>query len=109
MQPVAWRNPKRYLPGYSMPHAADKPPFDALARKWHALAERRLLYYGELYTSGRWTRYFDSREQFARHMIGVIKAAKIWGKLAGIKREAGVGQDAADKVAADKDDIKSAA
>jgi hypothetical protein len=69
-----------------MPHAAGGPRFDLIARKWHALARRRLLYYSELYRSGRWTHYFDSRELFAARMLDVIKAAKTWAKLAGEQR-----------------------
>ncbi len=66
-----------------MPHVPGAPRFDLIARKWHALAERRLAFYEELYRSGRWTLYYDSRPQFARHMLDVIKATKIWAKLAG--------------------------
>ena len=66
-----------------MPHVPGAPRFDLIARKWHDLAERRLAFYAELYRSGRWTLYYDSREQFARHMLDVIKAAKVWAKLAG--------------------------
>ena len=66
-----------------MTHLPGAPRLDLIASKWHALAQRRLLYYSELYRSGRWTHYYDSRAQFARHMLDVIKAAKIWAKLAG--------------------------
>jgi hypothetical protein len=66
-----------------MRHAPGGIRLDIIARKWHALAQRRLLYYSELYRSGRWTHYYASREQFAHHMLDVIKAAKIWAKLAG--------------------------
>jgi len=66
-----------------MPYVPGAARFDLIARKWHALAERRLLYYSELYRSGRWTHYYASRELFARRMLDVIKAAKIWAELAG--------------------------
>jgi hypothetical protein len=66
-----------------MHHLPGAPRFDVIARKWHALAQRRRAYYAELYRSGRWTLYYDSREAFARHMLDVIKVAKIWAKLAG--------------------------
>ena len=59
------------------------PPFGTIARKWRDLAERRLACFTELYQSGRWTHYYASRQQFAAHMLEVIKAAKIWRKLAG--------------------------
>jgi hypothetical protein len=66
-----------------MPHVPGTARFDLIARKWHALALRRLRYYDELYRSGRWTLYYGSRQLFAQHMLDVIKAAKIWAKLAG--------------------------
>jgi hypothetical protein len=66
-----------------MPHVPGPARFDRIARKWHILALRRLVFYIELYRSGRWTLYYASREQFARHMFDVIKAARIWAKLAG--------------------------
>ena len=57
--------------------------FQEIARKWHDLAERRLAYYSELYRSGRWAHYYESREQFAMRMLDVIRAARAWAKLAG--------------------------
>ena len=66
-----------------MPHIAGEPRFDIMARKWHALAQRRLLHYSELYRSGRWTHYFASREAFAARMLDVIRAAKAGAQLAG--------------------------
>ena len=66
-----------------MPHVPGTARFDLMARKWYALALRRMRFYDELYRSGRWTHYYDTRAQFARHMLDVIKAAKIWARLAG--------------------------
>lgn len=60
-----------------------QPPFDDIARRWHDLAERRLAHFTDLYRSGRWQRYYASREQFAARMLDVIRAAKIWAQLAG--------------------------
>jgi len=76
-----------------MPHLPGAARFHLIAHKWHALAQRRLLYYSELYRSGRWTHYYASRERFARHMLDVIKAAKIWAKLAGEQPPADDGSD----------------
>jgi hypothetical protein len=56
---------------------------EASARQWHALAERRLAAYSELYRSGRWQRYYKSEEEFAARMLDVIKVAKTFQKLAG--------------------------
>jgi hypothetical protein len=54
-----------------------------IARRWLALANRRLLYFSQLYRSGRWTRYYASPEQFAAQMHRAIRAAQMWARLAG--------------------------
>jgi len=76
-----------------MPPVPGLARFDLIAHKWHALALRRLRYYDDLYRSGRWPLYFASRELFARHMLDVIKAAKIWAKVAGEEPPADNGDD----------------
>lgn len=58
------------------------PPFDAIARRWSDLAERRLLDYIELYNSGRWERYY-TKQTFALRMRDVVVSAKAWRDLAG--------------------------
>ena len=75
------------------------PRIAEMARKWHDLAERRVLYYNELYRSGRWQRYFQSREQFAARMLDVIAAAKTFRNLTGDPPAA----------ATRRDDLRSAA
>lgn len=60
-------------------------PFDDLSRRWHALAERRLAAFTEMYRSGRWRHYYRTEQQFAVRMLEVIQAAKIWAELAGRK------------------------
>ncbi|HEX3442201.1 MAG TPA: hypothetical protein VHT93_17815 [Pseudolabrys sp.] len=52
-----------------------------VTRRWHALAERRLASYEDLYRSGRWRHYYASQEEFAARMLDVIKAAKAYQKL----------------------------
>ena len=64
-----------------MPTAPGRPPFDAIARKWCDLAQRRLDYFIELYRSGRWRHYY-TEERFALRMLDVIKAARVWADLA---------------------------
>jgi len=61
-------------------------PFDDLSRRWHALAERRLAAFTEMYRSGRWRHYYPTEQQFAMRMLEVIQAAKIWAELAGRAR-----------------------
>lgn len=60
-------------------------PFDDLSRRWHTLAERRLVAFTEMYRSGRWRHYYPTEQQFAMRMLEVIQAAKIWAELAGRK------------------------
>jgi len=67
-----------------MPATQYGPRIQEIARKWHDLAERRLAYYDELYRSGRWKHYFQSREQFAARMLDVIAVAKAFRSLAGL-------------------------
>ncbi len=73
-----------------MPRTTGAFNFEPIAHKWLRLAERRLLYYSGLYRSGRWTRYYASREEFAEKMHEAIKAAQIWARLAGDVGLAGV-------------------
>lgn len=65
-----------------MPAPPSGPHLQNVARQWHALAERRLAYFLALYRSGRWQHYY-TRERFAVLMLDVIKAARVWGELAG--------------------------
>jgi len=58
-------------------------PLEELALRWHHLAERRLSYYIELLTSGRWRHYYAHEKAFALRMLDVIKAARTWVRIAG--------------------------
>jgi len=78
-----------------MPPVPGPPPLDAIARKWCALAQRRLDYYTELYRSGRWRHYY-TEETLALRMLDVIKAVKLWDALAPARP-------------GDKDDLRPAA
>jgi uncharacterized repeat protein (TIGR03809 family) len=79
--------------------------FDAISRKWCDLAERRLVYFTELYRSGRWTHYY-TREDFTLLMRDVIRAVKVWGELAD---RACAAQPCAEPPAARDDDLRTAA
>lgn len=76
-----------------MPAAPSEPAFDAIVQRWCGLAERRLAHYTELHRSGRWRHYYATEEQFAAHMLDVIKAVKLWAKLAGRQPPATFGDD----------------
>ena len=65
-----------------MPGLPGVPSFDELVRRWLNLAERRLSHFSELYSGGRWRRYYTP-EQFADRVTDVKKAVTAWSKLAG--------------------------
>ena len=69
-----------------MPPAHER--LERVTRRWLELAERRLVYYEELYRSGRWQHYFPTEAHFARRMLDVIKVAKAFRRIAG-ERAAG--------------------
>jgi uncharacterized repeat protein (TIGR03809 family) len=55
--------------------------FGNIAQKWRDFAERRCADFTELYTSGRWKRYYTEPELIAR-MREVAGAAETWAKIA---------------------------
>jgi len=54
---------------------------ERVTRRWLDLAERRLVYYDELYSSGRWHHYFPTEAYLARRMLDVIKVANAFRRL----------------------------
>jgi uncharacterized repeat protein (TIGR03809 family) len=58
-------------------------PYDDVARKWHALAERRRLYLAELRDSGRWRRYYGW-EEIVEAVRVAADARDTWARLAGL-------------------------
>ena len=55
--------------------------FDQIAAKWHALAQRRLVYVRELERSGRWKRFY-SEDRFGSYLRETERVAALWAKLA---------------------------
>ena len=55
--------------------------FDQVAQKWRDLAERRRVYFVELYRSGRWKHYYDE-QQFLLQMRTVAQSAETWVLIA---------------------------
>jgi uncharacterized repeat protein (TIGR03809 family) len=53
---------------------------DALARKWHALAERRRNHLAELYQSGAWHRYF-TEDALRSQMREAVREVDHWGAM----------------------------
>jgi uncharacterized repeat protein (TIGR03809 family) len=53
---------------------------EALARKWHALAERRRNHLKELYETGAWKRYF-SEDTLRTQMRDAVREVEHWGAM----------------------------
>jgi hypothetical protein len=58
-------------------------PYDSIARKWHALAERRRAHLIELRNNGRWKLYF-SEGQLDDELHQLDLASDRFAKVAGI-------------------------
>ena len=57
-------------------------PYDSVARKWLALAERRQAHFVELRDSGRWRHYF-SRDGFNAEVRKAAALRDQWARIAG--------------------------
>jgi hypothetical protein len=58
-------------------------PYDSVARKWLALAERRQAHFVELADTGRWRHYF-SRDELDRELRKAQSLRDQWARLAGV-------------------------
>jgi hypothetical protein len=58
-------------------------PYDGVARKWLALAERRQAHFVELVDSGRWKHYF-SPEELNTEMRRAAALRDQWARIAGL-------------------------
>lgn len=62
-------------------------PYDSIARKWLALAERRQAHFNELCDSGRWKHYYFTAERLDQEKRKVSAVREQWAKLAGFVPE----------------------
>ncbi len=60
----------------------DQGPYDAIARKWLALVERRQENFIDLCNTGRWRHYYTKAE-FLEEMRKVLHLRNGWAALAG--------------------------
>jgi uncharacterized repeat protein (TIGR03809 family) len=60
-------------------------PYDSVARKWLALAERRREHVIELRESGRWKHYYTP-EEFLEAMREASSTRDEWARLAGLEK-----------------------
>jgi len=51
-----------------------------VARRWHALAERRRAHFDELQSSGRWRKYYREYN-FTRQMQETARLAEAWHQV----------------------------
>jgi uncharacterized repeat protein (TIGR03809 family) len=60
--------------------------YDSVARKWHALAERRRMHVIELRESGRWRHYYTAEGllEALREAVGMRDA---WARIAGLEQQ----------------------
>jgi uncharacterized repeat protein (TIGR03809 family) len=61
-------------------------PYDSVARRWHALAERRREHLIELRESGRWRHYYTS-EQLLEVLRDAVNTRDAWARIAGLEAD----------------------
>jgi hypothetical protein len=66
--------------------ARQKSPYDSIARKWLALAERRRAHLIELRDSGRWQRYY-TKANIADELLMLELACQRFAEIAGPEPE----------------------
>jgi uncharacterized repeat protein (TIGR03809 family) len=59
-------------------------PYDSIARRWHALAERRRAHVSELRESGRWKHYYTA-EELLEALREAMNMRDAWAKIAGLQ------------------------
>jgi hypothetical protein len=83
-RPIQTIIPTRRERSWSLFMSARQPsPFDDVARKWHALAERRLAHVEELRDSGRWRHYYEW-DGLIEALHEAVAARDTWARLAGL-------------------------
>ena len=60
--------------------------YDSIARRWHALAERRRAHVIELRESGRWKHYYTA-EELLEALREAVNMRNAWAKLAGLEED----------------------
>jgi hypothetical protein len=75
---------RRALLAFSM-SARQPGPYDDVARKWLALAERRRAHAVELHDSGRWKHYYTAAE-LLEVMREAANTRDRWAEIAGVEK-----------------------
>ena len=58
-------------------------PHDTIARRWLALAERRIAHFIDLRDSGRWRHYYTQQTEIHEALREAIRARDEWARIAG--------------------------
>jgi len=74
--------------------ARQRGPYDDVARKWHALAERRLAHVEDLRDSGRWRHYYEW-DALIEALREAVAARDTWARLAGLPQDETAGPSGA--------------
>jgi hypothetical protein len=61
-------------------------PYDSIARRWHALADRRRAHVIELRESGRWKHYYTA-EELLEALREAVSMRDAWARIAGLQRD----------------------
>jgi hypothetical protein len=64
--------------------ARQPPPHDNIARRWLALAERRIAHFIDLRDSGRWRHYYAQPAQIHEAVREAIHARDEWARIVGV-------------------------
>ena len=63
-----------------MNHKQQLQDSEEMARRWHALAERRRDHFADLYNSGRWRKYYRQHD-FMAQMRATAHMVDAWDKV----------------------------
>jgi hypothetical protein len=66
--------------------ARQSSPYDDVASKWHALAERRRAHVVELRDSGRWKHYYDTQDELVAALHDAVTACDEWARIGGLSK-----------------------
>jgi hypothetical protein len=76
---------RRFDERFWLSMSAGQPrPYDSIARKWLALAERRRAHVVELRDSGRWKHYYTP-DQLLEVLREAVRSRDQWARIAGLE------------------------
>ena len=64
--------------------ARQPSPHDNIARRWLALAERRIAYFIDLRDSGRWRHYYTQHAEIDEAVQEAVRVRDRWASIAGV-------------------------